>query len=157
MGATTNPDERRKKIAAKVASLYAKGTALPEIRKALAKTLGGDPSLYLGTADPIYYRLSGLDAPLLDGKGNVLIGTDEKPVPAAVLRAAVRRRRDLGTRWAVLAASIEATTGRRASEAEAKALYAKAGGDLDSSYVGRGTRVGATATYADASLAVASE
>lgn len=157
MGTTTNPADRRKKIAKKVADLYAKGIELPEIRKALAKALGGDPSLYLGTADPIYYRLVGLDSPLTDGKGAILIGTDEKPIPAAVLRSAVRRRRDLGTRWAVLAASIESSTGRRASEAETKALYAKAGGDLDSSYVGRGTRVGAVATYEDASLAVAPE
>lgn len=149
MGSTTlSPEARRAKIAATVAKLYAEGIALPAIRKALAKALGGSPSLYLGTADPVYYRLVGLDSPLTDGKGKPL--SDPKP---AVLRSAVRRRRDSGVRWNVLAASIEATTGRRASEAEAKALYAKAGGDLDASYVGRGTRIGAPTTYADEAVA----
>lgn len=134
---------------------YAKGTTLAETRKILAKELGGLPNLYLGSADPVYYRATGLDRPLLDGKGNVLLGTDSKPIPPRVLASAVRRRRDLGVRWNVLAASIEASTGRRTSETEAKALYEKGNGDLDASYVGRGTRKGAPATYDD--LAVAAE
>lgn len=145
-----SPELRRERIAVLVGTEFAKGTALPAIRKALAAKLGGTASLYLGTADPVYYRLSGLAAPLTDGKG--------KPLPStaspAVLRSAVRRRRDSGVRWSVLAASVEATVGRRVSETETKALYEKAGGDLDSSYAGRGTRIGAPATYADPALAV---
>lgn len=146
---TLSPEARRTKIGETVAKLYAKGTSLPEIRKALAKALGGTASLYLGTADPVYYRLVGLDSPLVDGKGKRLPAT----ASASVLRSAVRRRRDLGVRWDVLAASIEATIGRRVSNPEAKALYAKAGGDLEASYAGRGTRVAAPATYADPALA----
>lgn len=146
---TLAPADRRAAIAKTVASEFAKGTALPAVRKILAATLGGSPSLYLGTADPVYYRLLGLSTPLADGKGTLL------PADAAprVLRAAVKRRRDSGVRWNVLAASIEATTGRRTSDDEAKALYAKAGGDLDASYTGRGTRVGAPSTYDDVALA----
>lgn len=150
MSATLSPEARRAKIAAIVTREYRKGTALSTVRKTLAATLGGDPTLYLGTADPIYYRLAGLDAPLLDGKGKPL-AADAK---VGVLRSAVRRRRDLGVRWETLAASIEATIGRKVSTPEAKALYAKAGGDLDASYAGRGTRVGAPSTYEDASVAV---
>ena len=146
---TLSPEARRAKIAAVVAREYAKGTALPAVRKILAKTLGGDPSLYLGTADPVYYRLAGLARPLSDAKGKPLAKTAK---PAAI-RAAVRRRRDEGVRWETLAASAEATLGRKVSVPEAKALYAKAGGDLDASYAGRGTRVGAPATYDDLAAA----
>lgn len=137
-------ESRSDKIRKTVEREYAKGTALPAIRKALAKTLGGTADLFLGTADPIYYRLVGLDAPLSDAKGQPLVN----PSPA-VLASAVRRRRDSGVRWNVLAASIEATTGRRTSINEAKTLYEKGKGDLDSSYVGRGTRVGAPKTLED--------
>jgi hypothetical protein len=153
VGATT--EDRAAKIAKTVAREYAKGTALAAVRKILAKTLGGTPDLYLGTADPVYYRLVGLDSPLTDGRGAILVGTDEKPIPARVLASAVRRRRDSGVRWNVLAASVEASTGRRTSIPETKTLYEKGSGDLDSSYVGRGTRKGAPATYED--LAVAAE
>lgn len=149
MGKALSPDARRLAIAVFVGTGFEAGTSLPEIRKGLAKKLGGSPSLYLGTADPVYYRLLGLSTPLVDGKGKRL---SDKATPA-VLRSAVRRRRDSGVRWNVLAASIEATTGRRTSESEAKSLYAKAGGDLDSSYTGRGTRVGAPTTYADEAAA----
>lgn len=150
MSTPLSPAKRAAKIRATVETEYAKGTPLPEVRKLLAKNLGGAPTLYLGTADPIYYRLAGLANPLADAKGKTL-STDAKP---AVLRAAVRRRRDAGTRWETLAASIEATTGAPVSVPAAKALYAKAGADLDSSYVGRGTRVGAPKTYADAAVEV---
>lgn len=148
-------EARAATIARVVEAEYAKGTALAEVRRILASgPLGGDASIYYGTADPVYYRADGLANPLTDGKGNVLLATPEKPLAPATLRSAVRRRRDSGVRWNVLAASIEASIGRRVSEAEAKALYAKAGGDLDSSYVGRGTRKGAPATYADLASAV---
>jgi hypothetical protein len=152
---TLSPNERREAIRATVAAEYAKGTTLPEVRRILAATLGGAPSLYLGTADPIYYYLAGIEEPLSDSKGNALLSPDGK-IDARVLRSAVRRRRDRGVRWETLAASIVATLGRPVSTAEAKALYAKAGGDLDSSYVGRGTRIGAPATYADLAAAVES-
>lgn len=153
MGTTRKPLEgsaRREAIAKIVGAEYAKGTKLPDVRKILAKTLGGEANLYLGTADPVYYRLSGLDSPLTDAKGKPL-ASDAKP---PVLRAAVKRRRDSGVRWNVLSASIEATVGRRVSETETKTLYAKAGGDLATSYAGRGTREGAPATREDAALAV---
>lgn len=80
------------------------------------------------------------------------------PLPESAAKSArslavqVRRRRDGGGtlgRWESVAASASATLGRPVSEKEAKALYAKGGGDLDSSYTGRGTRVAAPATYAD--------
>lgn len=146
---------RAARIAETVGKLYSEGVALPEIRKALAADpkLGGTPSLYLGTADPIYYRLVGLANPLSYANGKPLAGADAKPESAA-FRKALRRRRDSGVRWNVLAASAEATSGLRISETVAKRLYAKAGGDLASSYVGRGTRVGAPTTYGAPEAAV---
>lgn len=141
--------ERSEKIRKTVETEYGKGTPLPAVRKLLAKKLGGDASLYLGTADPIYYRLAGLATPL-----EVAPAKTEKGA-AANLAKAIRKRRDSGVRWETVAASAEATLGRRVSVAETKRLYAKGGGDLDASYAGRGTRVGAPKTYAD--LAVAPE
>lgn len=126
-----------------VAKLYAIGLSLPATRRSIASALGetADGTGLLGTVDPIYYRLVGLASPLLDAKGNA-------PKNPAGLRAAVRRRRDSGVRWEVLAGSIEATTGAKVSKTDAKAIYSKAGGDLDASYAGRGTRVAAPKTYA---------
>lgn len=141
--------ERNEKIRKTVEREYGKGTPLPAVRKILAKTLGGDASLYLGTADPIYYRLAGLADPLPALSGKTEAGR------ASSLAKAIRKRRDAGVRWETVAASAEATLGRRVSLPEAKRLYAKGGGDLASSYAGRGTRVGAPKTYAD--LAVAPE
>lgn len=141
--------ERNEKIRKTVEKEYEKGTALPAVRKILAAKLGGDPSLYLGTADPIFYRLAGLASPL-----EIAPAKTEKGL-ASNLAKAIRKRRDAGVRWETVAASAEAAIGRRVSTPEAKRLYAKAGGDLAASYAGRGTRVGAPATYAD--LAVAPE
>lgn len=146
---TLSPEARREAIRETTEALYRKGTSLPDVRKALAEKLGGTANLYLGTADPVYYRLAGLDSPLDSAKG-VVLGPETSPV---TLRAAVRRRRDSGVRWNVLAASIEATLGRRVSVDETKALYSKAGG-ADESYVGRGTRAAAPSTRADSALAV---
>lgn len=138
-------EDRGKKIRTLATKLYRDGKSLPDARRAVAKKLGGTASLYLGTVDPVYFRLAGLDSPL--------------PATAAKsargLATAIRKRRDSGVRWETVAASAEATIGRKVSVAEAKTLYAKGGGDLDSSYAGRGTRVGAPTTYAD--LAVAAE
>lgn len=136
-------ESRADGIARIATALYAKGSTLPDARRAVAKELGGLPSLYLGTVDPIYFRLAGLATPL---------PASAKKSPSA-LASAVRVRRDSGVRWETVAASAEATIGRRVSVAEAKTLYAKTGADLDSSYVGRGTRVAAPATYADLAAA----
>lgn len=143
-------EARAARIAATVAKEFGKGTSLAETRKVLAKdpTLGaGEASRFLGTADPIYYRLAGLAAPLVLAKGAKPETADG--TASAALAKAVRVRRDAGVRWETLAASIEATIGRRVSVPEARRLYEKGKGDLSSSYAGRGTRRGAPATYAD--------
>lgn len=145
---TLSPEARREAIRSAVAEGFAKGDSLPAIRRSLSASLGGSPSLYLGTADPVYYRLVGEATPLLRANGSPLLDSKGKAT-TSVVRAAVRRRRDEGVRWSVLAASLGVALGLSApvSEAEAKRLYASAGGDLEASYVGRGTRVGAPATY----------
>jgi hypothetical protein len=134
------------------AAEYRKGTSLPAARKAIAAATGRDASTLFGVVDPIYFRLAGLAEPI------VLPASAGKPGTksyASALARATKARRDRGVRWETVAASIEATVGRKVSPAEAKALYAAAGGDLDSSYVGRGTRVGAPATYAALASTVA--
>jgi hypothetical protein len=139
----TSNEDRGAKIRKLAEAEYRKGTTLPNARRVAAKKLGGTASLYLGTVDPVYFRLAGLDTPL--------------PATAAKsargLATAIRKRRDSGVRWETVAASAEATLGRKVSVSEAKLLYAKGGGDLDSSYAGRGTRVAAPKTYADESVA----
>jgi hypothetical protein len=150
VGRTTklSPEARREAIAKGVSEGFAKGDSLPAIRRSLAASLGGDPSLYLGTADPVYYRLLGEATPLTRANGSPLLDAKGKAT-TSVVRSAVRRRRDEGVRWNVLAASLGAALGLGSpvSDAEAKRLYAAAGGDLEASYVGRGTRIGAPATY----------
>ena len=123
-------------------ALYAAGTSLPATRKAIALALGetADGTGLLGTVDPIYYRLSGLSSPL------PLSGKTAKARATSLAKNAAKRRGE-GARWEVLAGSIEAAIGRRVSVREAKALAASGGTDLAASYVGRGTRVGAPATY----------
>lgn len=138
-------ETRANAIARIVAESFAAGISLPATRTLLAETLGGTANLYLGTADPRYYRLLGLATPLPKGVYATKTGT-----PTAALARAIRKRRDEGVRWNVLTASVEAATGIRYSESAVRALYAKGGGEAESSYVGRGTRVGAPATYADA-------
>lgn len=136
-------EDRGTKIRRLATAEYEKGTTLPDARRAVAKKIGETASALYGTVDPVYFRLAGLADPL--------------PATAAKsarsLATAVRKRRDAGVRWETVAASAEATLGRRVSETEAKALYAKGGGDLDASYAGRGTRVAAPKTYADAAVA----
>jgi len=131
-----------------VSTAFAEGIALPAVRKLAAAKLGGTAKLYLGTVDPRYYRLLGLATPLPAppaSKPYVLASG----LPSASLARAIRIRRDSGVRWNVLGASVEATIGRRLSEETIRALYERGGGDLDSSYTGRGTRVGAPSTYLD--------
>jgi hypothetical protein len=142
--------DRNEKAKAGLAREYAKGTPLAKARKIVAKRLGENPDgrSLLGF-DSVYFRLAGLDAPLTKADGSALVSPD-----ARALRAATKRRRDAGVRWETLAASIEATIGRAVSVSEARALYAKAGGDLDASYTGRGTREGAKATRGGNAVAV---
>lgn len=141
--------ERKEKIERLVSSEFAKGTPLPAIRRLAAKKIGGTPDLYLGTVDPVYYRLLGASEPLVRANGDPLLDAKGKATTSTV-RSSVRRRRDAGGRlgrWNVLASSLSAALGRKVSEPETKRLYSAAGGDLDASYTGRGTRVGAPATY----------
>jgi hypothetical protein len=94
-----------------------------------------------GIVDPVYFDLRGRANPL------PLRAKTEKA--AAV---AIRKRRDAGGplgRWESVASAASEALGRPVSVALAKTLYATGGGDLDSSYVGRGTRVGAPKTYED--------
>lgn len=129
-----------------VSEAFAAGLSLPDTRKRAASEIGGTPSLYLGTVDPRYYRLKGLSTPLPpNSKYLAANGT-----PTATLARAVAKRRKDGVRWNVLSASVEAATGKAFSESAVRALAAKGGVDLEASYVGRGTRVGAPATYSDA-------
>ena len=68
------------------------------------------------------------------------------------LASAIRKARDAGgrlSRWEVLAVRASVALGRPVSEPAVRALYAKGGGDLAASYVGRGTRVAAPKTRED--------
>lgn len=143
---------RSARILATVLREYAAGTSLAATRKVLGKEFGESPDAFLGTADPIYYRLKGEADPIVvpgsptrrDGK------------PTATFAKAVRRRLDAGNRLNVVAASASVTLGRKVTTREVKALYAAAGGDLDTRYAGRGTRVGAPGTYGDDAAAIRS-
>lgn len=91
-----------------------------------------------GIVDPVYFRENGIANPI-----------SAKTTKA--LATAVRKRRDGGGtlgRWESVAAAASV------SVAVARKLYADGGGDLDSSYTGRGTRVGAPKTYSDLASAV---
>lgn len=144
-----------------VLALYAAGTsAKGELRSAVAATLAGSegfpaklsPASLAGIVDPYADRLYGFATPLTRANGDALPATASK----RDLASAVARRRDEGVRWRILAASIEATTGRRTSEATADALYVYSRGEerRERSYTGRGTRVSAPATYGDATAEV---
>ncbi len=136
-------------IRAEAARLYAasfEGEALSPapIVKATSAVAGRDT---LSIASAVVFELNGRSFPL----------------PASVaksnrsLNVQIRRRRDGGGtlgRWESVASAASETLGRPVSEKEAKAAYAKGGGDLDSSYTGRGTRVAAPATYADPAVAI---
>jgi hypothetical protein len=101
-----------------------------------------------GIVDPVYFDLRGRDNPL------ALRAKTEKAAAAAI-----RKRRDGGGplgRWESVASAASEALGRPVSVATAKALYSTGGGDLDSSYTGRGTRVGAPGTYADLSKEIPS-
>lgn len=148
--------ERNEKIRAALAREYGKGTPLAKARKIVAKRIGENPDgrSLLGF-DGVYFRLAGLDAPLVRGDGTPILAGEK--IDARTLRTAVARRRRLGgslARWESLAASTEASIGRRVSVSEARSLAEAGGIDLDSSYTGRGTREGAKATRGGNAVAV---
>jgi hypothetical protein len=100
----------------------------------------------------VFYAENGKRAPLAFSR----ISKKNGLPTAAAAASAVRKRRDEGGRlgrWEVIRYSYAAGAGiapdARPSDAAIKALYAAAGGDLDRSYTGRGTRAGATATRTD--------
>jgi hypothetical protein len=140
--ATLDRSTRGGKIRAALAREFGKGTPLPAARRAVAKKIGETPSALL-SFDGVYFVLAGYADPLPASAAK----------SARSLASAVRKRRDAGVRWETVAASASETLGRVVSVREAKTLYAKGGGDLDASYAGRGTRVGAPKTYADPAAA----
>jgi hypothetical protein len=116
-------------------------------KKAAAKKTGLPLSRLASLVDPVYFAEN--------GKANPLPASAAKS--ARSLASAVRKRRDGGGtlgRWETVRASAEATLGRPISEASVRALYAKAGGDLEASYVGRGTRAAAPKTREDETVEV---
>ena len=143
-----------------ILAVYGDVSAKGSLRSAVAASLAGAdgfpaklaPASLAGIVDPYADRLYGLATPLTRANGDVLPATASK----RDLASAVARRRDAGVRWRILAASVEATTGRRTSEATADALYVYSRGEAkrEASYTGRGTRVSAPATYGDATAEV---
>ena len=157
-------DERRRTMFGRIVKGLAKGAAPAAIRAAAEKAYAVEKKAAAegailepakakkaireavgrpveGIVDPVYFELRGRDNPL------PLRAKTEKAAAAAI-----RKRRDAGGplgRWESVAASASEALGRPVSVATAKALYATGGGDLDSSYVGRGTRAGAPGTYGD--------
>jgi hypothetical protein len=122
---------------------------LPKIRAAVAADLGGSGADYYGTVDPLYYAAVGFAYPLAVSGGGTGVNRDGT-YSAALARSVASRRRKGGrlARWDVLRASVaSATDARIPSVGEVKALAERGGIDLDASYTGRGTRVGAPATY----------
>lgn len=110
-------------------------------KKTIAKKTSLPVSRLASLVDPVYFRRNGERNPL---------ALPEKP-NARSLATAVRKRRDAGGtlgRWETLAASASVALGRPVSESAVRALYAKGGGELAASYVGRGTRLAAPKTRA---------
>jgi hypothetical protein len=108
-------------------------------KRRISEATGLPVSRLASLVDPVYFEKNGRRNPIALPKTR-----NER-----TLATAVRKRRDAGTtlgRWESVAAALSETLGRPVSEAAVRALYEKGGGDLDSSYVGRGTRVGAPAT-----------
>lgn len=143
-------ESRSAYIARAAEVLYDALVPLPAARDAIALALGEDPSSPYALVAAAYYRIVGERTPLVatTPKGN------RRP-----LARAIRARRD-GTdgavlpegtpkgiglvRWDTLAASARIGYGlAKISPGTVQDLYAEAGGDLDSSYAGRGTRASA--------------
>ena len=135
----------------------AAGATLPKIRATFAEAAGEDARTVLGFVDPRYYRALGLANPLPAPPAATPYAKRDG-TPSASLARAVRKRRDekKGTslaRWDVLRATVEATVGVRPSDSEIRGLSARGGGDLETSYAGRGTREAVPATRVDPSAA----
>lgn len=108
--------------------------------KAAEKKSGLPASRLVPVVAAVYYEENGKRTPI-GGTG-------------AKLAKAIRSRRDAGgrlARWEVISASLVAgENGRESWPISAiRAMYEKGGGDLATSYTGRGTRVAAPATRED--------
>jgi hypothetical protein len=111
---------------------------------ALAEKYDRSRGPLVGLVAEVYYAENGARFPLAFRAA--------KPKAATVAKA-VRERRDAGgrlARWEVIAYSLAAGLGRPVSVSAVRELYVAAGGNLGSSYSGRGTRAGAKATREDA-------
>lgn len=107
--------------------------------KAVAKKTGVPASRLVALVAGVFYAENGARSPISFGKN---------PTPKGIATE-IRKRRDAGGRlgrWEVVAASASAGLGRPVSVSAVRAFYSNGGGDLDASYTGRGTRVGAPKT-----------
>jgi len=133
---------------------------------ALAERYGIPRGPLVGLVAEVYYEGNGaavpLDiAPLVERKTPAARARAEAAYAAGIAEA-VRARRDarghLG-RWEVIryayAAALDLDPSARPTDDAIRALYARAGGDLATSYTGRGTRKGVPATRVDAAAYLA--
>jgi hypothetical protein len=112
------------RVRGEAAKEYAKGTPLPEAIRRIDNR-AKRPTIAL--VSPVYWRLAGESDPI-PGKND------------RARNAALRKRRNAGTRFEVLAASLAVALGRSVAKAEVLDRLRKAGLDPDASYTGRGTR-----------------
>jgi hypothetical protein len=121
----------------------------------LAKRYGIDPrGSIVGIVAAEYYRENGLRAPLSFDR----LAKDGRPTEAGIARS-VRKARDARgrlARWEVLAYRLAAALGTETipSRSAVEGYYRKGGGDVETSYTGKGTRAGAKATRGDATVEV---
>jgi hypothetical protein len=121
----------------------------------LAKRYGIDPrGSIVGIVAAEYYRENGLRSPLSFDR----LAKDGRPTEAGIARS-VRKARDARgrlARWEVLAYRLAAALGTETipSRSAVEGYYRKGGGDVETSYTGKGTRAGATATRGDATVEV---
>lgn len=142
------------KIRAALAREFAKGTPLPDARRAVEKKLGLASGASI-SFDSVYFVAIGEANPLpLDGDA-----------PRSKVASAIRRRRDgkdgasvpnegatkgLGlVRWETVAASASAALGRKVSVRDARTLYGE-----KESYAGKGTRVAAPSSRSEGTVDV---
>jgi hypothetical protein len=95
-----------------------------------------------GRVDSFYFAENGRRSPF------------PKSARGAKLGAAILARRAKGgtlSRWDTMAAAASVTLGRRVTEEAVKEMFVEAGGEMASSYAGRGTKARAWKTkYSDA-------
>ena len=143
------------KVKTALAKEFAKGTPLPDARRAVEKKYGLAAG-YALSFDRVYFVAIGLANPLP-------VAPDAK---RGAIATAVRRRRDgkdgasvpnagatkgLGlVRWETVAASASAALGRPVSVRDARTLYGE-----KESYAGKGTRAAAPSTRSEGSVDVA--